>query len=150
MQAIIKKENYRRGVAAVTAVTAVVVGFLVIFGAQAIQRIQAVENHWAVYSQDANEADQLLHNISVPMGYGGFIHNFKNYILRRDPQVLKVLIKNRAAVDADLRALQKRVINAEEKAALKSIHAVLTKYDNAIDRAGIAFSRGLSDRKSVV
>lgn len=136
--------SYGRGAIVIAAVTVVVAGFLLIFGAQAIQRIRAVENHWAVYSRDAAEADQLLHHISVEMGYGGFIHNFKNYILRRDPAALERLEQNRIALNTDLLALQKRIISDGEKAALADIHASYAAYASAVERAQVAFERGLS------
>lgn len=144
VKANFKRTGYKRGAAVIAAVTVVAAGFLLIFGMQATKRIRAVENHWAVYSQDATEADELLHNITMQMGYGGFIHNFKNYILRRDPTALELLAQNRIAVDADLRALQNHVISVEEKEALADISAAFIKYDNAVDRARIAFERGLS------
>ena len=140
----IKSARYGRGAAVIAAVTVVVAGFLLIFGAQAIQRIQAVENQWAVYSREAAEADRLLHHIAVEMGYGGFIHNFKNYILRRDPATLALIDGNRTTVETDLRELQHRIISDEEKAALADIRAAFMTYDAAVDRARMAFDRGLS------
>lgn len=78
------------------------------------------------------------------MGYGGFIHNFKNYILRRDAVYLARLSKNRLAVDVKLRSLEKRIISDEEKTALAEIHAAFIRYDSNVDHARIAFERGLS------
>lgn len=139
-----KQGSYQRGAVFIAAVTVLVTGFVLIFGIQALQRIQSAESHWALYSDDANEADHLLHDITVQMGYGGFIHNFKNYILRRDPVYLGRLSKNRLAVEVNLRALEKRTISDAEKTALAEIHAAFIRYDSAVDQARFAFERGLS------
>ena len=143
-KAELRSGGYGRGAIVIAAVTAVVAGFLLIFGAQAVERIRAVENHWGVYSRDAAEADQLLHHISVAMGYGGFIHNFKNYILRRDLTALERLEETRHTLSTDLAALKKRIISDGEKAALADIQATYTRYDAAVERARVAFERGLS------
>lgn len=140
----LQQGSYKRGAVVIATVTVLITAFVLIFGIQALQRIQAAENHWAVYSDNANEADQLLHGISVEMGYGGFIHNFKNYILRRDPVYLARLSKNRLAVEVKLRSLEKRIISDAEKTALAEIRAAFIRYDSNVDHARIAFERGLS------
>lgn len=140
----LRRSGYRRGAVIIALVTAAAAGLLLVFGIQAIQRIHTVENYWGVYSQDAAEADQLLHEISVEMGYGGYIHNFKNYLLRRDKTYVDRLAQNRAAADAQLLLLEFHVIGAEEQAALAAIRATMVKYDSAVDRARVAFARGLS------
>lgn len=137
-------DSYKRGAAVIVAVTIVVAGFMLILGIQTIQRLRAVENHWSTFSNDAVEASNLLHAVSVQMGYGGYIHHFKNFVLRRDPGQLDALTENRIAVEALLEALDRHVITSGEKAALADILATFDKYTQAAERAGVAFERGLS------
>lgn len=136
--------EFKRRALVLGLLTAVTAAFLGVFGAQAIMRIQTVEERWAAYSQDAAEADRLLHGVVVQMGYGGFIHNFKNYILRRDPEDLERLKQNRADVEDALAALQGRIISGEEQDALATVHAAMQQYETVMERAQRAFERGLS------
>jgi len=136
--------GFKRRALLIAVITAAVAGVLVLFGVQSVQRIQAVEDRWVVYNQDAAEAGRLLHSISRQMGYGGFIHNFKNFILRRDLEDLAMLTNNRDAVYADLDKLERFVISQEEKAALGVIRAVFNKYTESVNSAAEAFKRGLS------
>jgi len=136
--------GFKRRALVIVVITAAVAGVLVLFGVQSVQRIQAVEDRWVVYNQDAAEAGRLLHSISRQMGYGGFIHNFKNFILRRDLEDMATLTNNREAVDADLDKLERFVISQEEKAALGVIRAVFNKYAESVNSAAEAFKRGLS------
>ena len=139
-----KHVGFKRRALVIVLITAAVAGVLVLFGVQSVQRIQAVEDRWVVYNQDATEAGRLLHSISRQMGYGGFIHNFKNFILRRDLQDMATLTNNREAVEADLDKLERFVISQEEKAALEVIRAVFDKYAESVNSAAEAFKRGLS------
>ena len=136
--------GFKRRALLIVLITAAVAGVLVLFGVQSVQRIQAVEDRWVVYNQDATEAGRLLHSISRQMGYGGFIHNFKNFILRRDLEDMAMLTNNREAVDADLDKLERFVISQEEKTALGVIRAVFNKYAESVNSAAEAFKRGLS------
>lgn len=99
----------------IAAITASVVGVIVLYGVQSIQRINEVEERWAIYNESATEGGRLLNDITRQMGYGGFIHNFKNYILRRDVGYVALLIVNRDAVYDALNKLDSYVITDEEK-----------------------------------
>lgn len=139
-----RRTGFKRRAALIVVLTGIAVGGLLLFGVQSVQRIQAVEKRWADYSQNAAEAGRLLHDISRQLGYGGYIHNFKNYVLRRDLEYVATLVNNRDAVYADLDALERHVISDEEKAALIDIRNVFEKYANGVPIAAEAFSRGLS------
>ncbi|MCW8914440.1 MAG: response regulator [Magnetovibrio sp.] len=125
-------------------VTAGVTGIMALFGVQLVQRISNVEELWTVYNQDAVKADQLLKNISRQLGYGGYIHNFKNYVLRRDLEYISNLTKNEEVLYRDLQLLENFVITAEEQKALHNIRDVFDQYVRAVDIAENAFNDGLS------
>lgn len=139
-----RRTGFRHRALVIAVVTAMVAGVMVLFGLQSVQRIHAVEKRWAVYSQEAAEAGRLLHSISRQMGYGGFIHNFKNYILRRDAVYVPMLLSNQDTIYADLAAIERHIISNEEKAAVLAIRSVFDHYAKGISIARDSFERGLS------
>ena len=140
----IAQGGYARGAIVIAMVTAVVAGFLILFGVQTIERLKSVENRWANYSEDAVRGSNLLQDLSMQMGYGGFIHNFKNFILRRDFGDLGQLSKDRDGVYALLSELESHVITQDEMDALARIRMTFDRYSSAVDRARHAFDSNLS------
>lgn len=139
-----RRTGFRRRALVIAVLTTAVASVMVLFGVQSVQRIQAVKEHWAVYSQDAAQGTRELHAISRQLGYGGYIHNFKNYVLRRDLDYVATLIRDRDAIYAALDQLENYVISQEEKMALVSLRKVFDMYASALPRAVRAFNRGLS------
>ncbi|MFC1672731.1 ATP-binding protein [Pseudomonadota bacterium] len=139
-----RRASFRTRAFVIGFVTFIVAGFLAVFATQAVKQIRATETQWAHYSQDAQEGGRLLHIVSRQMGYGGFIHNFKNYILRRDQEYLEFLAQNRAALSNALSELQLHIIGEDEQAALAEIRRVFISYGLAMDTAKRAFGSGLS------
>ncbi len=57
-------------------------------GNQTQDRFHDIESSWQVYSDEAELRGELLNRMWSHLGYGGIIHNFKNYVLRQDQQYL--------------------------------------------------------------
>ncbi len=82
---------------------------------------------------------EILSTMRSAMGYGGMIHNFKNFVLRQDePRIAKV--KTGVAGVRDAIAVYRELgVNAVEDAALNDIESVVASYDQNIDvAAGLA------------
>jgi len=47
-------------------------------------RFHQIEEGWQDYSKDADPRGIWISEIRGYFGYGGMIHNFKNYVLRQD------------------------------------------------------------------
>lgn len=77
--------------------------------------------------------ERALFNIKSNMGYGGFIHDFKNYVIRRDRSYLESSEKK---VDNTLKYLKEytqiKDLTQEEFKALASIHSVVLSYQKKI------------------
>ncbi len=85
---------------------------------------------WRAF-QDANDAraraiDALVMNI----GYGGMIHPFKNFVLRKDIQRLPKIQDAAGASNAALEQYAATKIGEEEREALAAIREVITAYAN--------------------
>ena len=77
--------------AAVLLAATVLVGLYL--GGQTQQRFKDIDDSWRVYTGEAERRGELLSRIRGHLGYGGIIHNFKNYVLRKDPVYLNTLQK---------------------------------------------------------
>jgi len=138
------RSGFKHGAALIMLVTVSAASLLIVFGVQSVQRIEAVKEHWIDYSHDAAEAGRLLHNISLQMGYGGFIHNFKNYLLRHDFEYAVTVGNKSVAINTDLDQLETLMISDEENTAIKTIRHVVGQYTAGVGLVAEAFKNGMS------
>ena len=75
--------------AAVLLISTVLVGLYL--GGQTQIRFRNIETSWQTYFDQAARRGELLSRIRADLGYGGIIHNFKNYVLRKDQKYLNRL-----------------------------------------------------------
>ncbi|MBT7158362.1 MAG: hypothetical protein HN898_10875, partial [Rhodospirillaceae bacterium] len=76
----------------------VIIGFLVAVGAvfvvsAALIRGKVADSqiYWSHYQDISSPKDRALNSLVSNLGYGGMIHQFKNYVLRQDaPRVAKI------------------------------------------------------------
>jgi len=83
---------------------------------------------------DQRTKTEILSKVRADLGYGGMIHNFKNYILRLDePRIAKV---NKAAKRSrnDIAAFRRLGISPAENKALNDIESVITAYENNLNK----------------
>jgi signal transduction histidine kinase/CheY-like chemotaxis protein len=117
-------------------VTLAVVAGVVRFSAVVDRKVVAVNESWVVYNRDVRIKAALLDDLTRHMGYGGFIHHFKNYVLRRDPVYGVKAGESLARLDAALVRYAALDISDDERAALVRFKEVVDEY--AAKRADIA------------
>ena len=86
----------------------------------------------------------LLGEIRSALGYGGMVHQLKNYVLRQDaPRIARVsgAIEDFRDWTAEYRALG---ISPDEEAALRQLEGVVDAYAAALDQAISLVSEGLA------
>ncbi len=95
-------------------------------------RIDNLSNQWNSFDQKTVEKVALLTDIRQQIGYGGMIHNFKNYLLRQNPELLVKVYKNIRL--AGIAIAKYRVLGTfyEEEKALREIESVILTYRNKI------------------
>jgi len=99
---------------------------------------------WEEFEQGAASKTDILNNLRSAMGYGGVVHQFKNYVLRKDrPRIVKVQTKLRD-VQVALTAYQSRGVSEVEKGALKTIARIMTEYAEALTMVERMASQGAS------
>ncbi|MFC1484425.1 PAS domain S-box protein [Candidatus Neomarinimicrobiota bacterium] len=137
-------QTYKRRVALILAITGLTTVALVSFGFALWMRIVKLENQWSEYNQAAIEKTHILGNIRAAMGYGGFIHNFKNFVLRQSPSDIPRIENNRAALNDALQEFQHLDLNEPEQRALGELVAVFEEYLHKFEMARRLVSEGQS------
>lgn len=108
--------------------TAVLSTALIWFGFSLRDKIVGVETLWDEYEQVASQASHALSRINGGFGYGGFIHNFKNFVLRKDPSRLPLLQDNLTDVYGAIADYRRLAISPAERTALDDLERVVDRY----------------------
>ncbi len=97
---------------------------------------------------DSNKKKLIVSQLKETVGYGGFIHNFKNYVIRGDEKYAKRVEKNYTIVIKLINQYKalKGVTN-EELELLGSIQSVFTKYKDGLEKVVEENNKGLSVRQ---
>lgn len=95
--------------------------------------IAKIGNDWTHYQQNAVERQIQLAEIKSQFGYGGFIHNFKNHVLRGTQKYADRFKQNENRMDQAFAAYEQLNISQEERAALSAVRAVAAQYAKAIN-----------------
>ncbi|WP_135078683.1 methyl-accepting chemotaxis protein [Terasakiella sp. SH-1] len=106
-----------------------IVGFTSTISAWRISsNIETSKNYWEKYQDISSPKEQAINALLKNLGYGGMIHQFKNYVLRKDQKRIE---KIQTAVGASIAALQSYEaagVNDVEKQALADIRDVIKAY----------------------
>jgi len=98
---------------------------------QAKNNVDTISQTWTVFQASRSEKSRLLSTLRGEIGFGGMIHQFKNFILRMDPpRLAKIRKKLAGAVGATIQYQALGVSEAEKK-SLADISAMLTAYSEA-------------------
>jgi len=87
-----------------------------------------------------------LSTLQGAIGYGGMIHNFKNYVLRQDAPRIKAIEQNMADVRAAIDSLRATGLNGAEETALTDIARVVAAYADRLALAREMAERGEDPR----
>jgi len=129
------KFSHQQSIIIIAIASITIVVAIILLGISSIQRIQNIQSHWAVYSTKSAESAQTLDRIRQHFGYGGFIHHFKNLVLRQEPSLMP-------RIEADIEAIEKAIqkykslqIDKAELDALNKIETTIREYKNNYELA---------------
>ena len=132
----------------------VIIGFLVAVGAvfvvsAALIRGKVADSqiYWSHYQDISSPKDRALNSLVSNLGYGGMIHQFKNYVLRKDGKRLGRIRAAAGAAQGALKAYRAVGINAEEQAAIKAISGVIADYTAKTDLVAALVAEGKTSRQ---
>ena len=100
-----------------------------VFGTYAATQYSRVQSAWTEYADRVSRFDETLATLHRALGFGGFIHNFKNLVLRKN------LEHYSPRVERDYQALQKTfremdtlMQSQEDRAAVDTIRSTVNEY----------------------
>jgi len=98
-------------------------------------KFSELNNNWRDYSNGPAKKMHYLQEISTAIGYGGMIHQFKNYVLRQDEKRIKKVQTKIATAMEFVEAYRAIGISEKEKDALNTIVSVINQYGAAVTKA---------------
>ncbi len=107
-------------------------------------RFRQIEKGWQEYSKDADPRGIWISEIRGYFGYGGMIHNFKNYVLRHDEIYARTLHIQTNLLRQAIEAYQSAHPSALEQEALNRISNVVEEYARNIDKIAVGIQQGMS------
>ncbi|OHU87645.1 MULTISPECIES: sensor domain-containing diguanylate cyclase [Pseudoalteromonas] len=110
----------------------------------AIQKSEQLNANWQQITSSNLEKAVLLAKLDQNMGYGGFIHHFKNYVLRRDSRYLLGAQTGLSQVYDSISALKKLRLTSEEVSAIDAIESTVRTYAIKLSEAQSEKLRELS------
>lgn len=115
--------------------TIVLISIITGWGLAVSTRFAAAHQIWADYNEQAVASYEALSDIDRRIGYGGFMHNFKNFVLRRDEIYIPKIDADLAGLFAAINRLEVLLSEAEDRAALAKLRATFEEYRGKYERA---------------
>ena len=106
------------------------------------KNISQISSNWKLFQLELSEKSRLESRLRESIGYGGMIHDFKNYILRQESGRIKHVQSHISASLAILNQYEKLDITTAEVMALKDIKIMLNHYEKAIFKSENMFAKG--------
>jgi len=132
MKTFSENAAYRRQSRWIMLAVGMIIVLTTAFGWLAVLRFRATEASWERYTERASEIRQAGAELDQKIGYGGFIHHFKNLILRRDlPRYQAAIESDLSGLNASLDRLDGLLRGPEDRAALARVRATFVEYADA-------------------
>lgn len=136
------------GIRSAARISVAAIGLIVVVAAIAasiwVHSVNNLNAHWSEFEKGTEKKSAYLGLLRSTLGYGGIIHNLKNYVLRGDKYRLirgyKSLLEQRIIINA----YRNTEISDRENAALTTLENVINQYHNAFSRAEIFADKNYS------
>lgn len=119
------------GIAAALLLAATVLTGLYL-GLETQDRFQRIDSSWRDYVEEADHRGELLSRIRGHLGYGGIIHDFKNYVLRQSPRYLRDVQAGFADFKATIEEYRQSHPSPLELAQLEVVETTIEEYESKL------------------
>lgn len=99
---------------------------------RASEQIEEIQQSWTAFRSQNDEKARLINSLNQVLGYGGMIHNFKNYILRKDFTYFTKSEQSMGAAQSVVKQYIALGTSPTEKLVLSDIQTMLNNYQKAI------------------
>ncbi|SOH93879.1 Signal transduction histidine kinase [Monaibacterium marinum] len=139
------KGNFYRHGRLISVLAAAITGIaLFLYVGILYQGITRTQLQWNTFSASQAEVSTDSYMLKTYLGYGGMIHNFKNYIIRQDPEYAERTRHYMDLSTAIIKKFQANTTDENELRILGSIESVVTEYAQKLLIAEDGIARGLS------
>ncbi|MGX0877346.1 PAS domain S-box-containing protein [Roseovarius sp. MBR-154] len=128
------KRTYKLAMAAALLVLVTVATGLYL-GAQTRAQFTDIADSWTDYAEDPEKKGVWISSLRGYLGYGGIIHNFKNYVIRKDDAYRTRMIDQLTQFDAVMASYLSEPLPGAERRALETIRATIEDYRARIEIA---------------
>lgn len=101
------------------------------------------EREWGVFQSQAMRKVELANQLRVEIGFGGLIHHFKNYLLRKEDGYKEEVFRRAEAVRILIDEYRKLEPNAVESQALDLILDMVNQNEGSMAVAASLFETGI-------
>ena len=103
-----------------------------------------ITDEWIIFEGEVAEKQRLLSALRGAIGYGGFIHQFKNFILRGDEKLYTPTMDNLRLTRRILVDYAGLKTNGKERSALADLSGTMAEYSHAASLAKKMVANGLA------
>jgi len=104
-------------------------------GLKTAHRLNTIQSDWLDFRHVTANKGQSLSQVRNYFGFGGFIHNFQNYVSKRDLELEGVVRRDIEELLAAISRYEIVGVASSEKAALSDIRYVIARYGKNLDKA---------------
>jgi PAS domain S-box-containing protein len=137
----LKRSKFIGLAAAVLLISTVVTGLFL--GMQTRDQFRDVAASWSGYADDTEKKGVWISSIRGHLGYGGIIHDFKNYVLRGEDDYRERLAIQLVQFHAVMDSYLAEPLPEAERAALLTIRETIEEYEAKLPTATRAAAEGL-------
>ncbi|MFY8282285.1 ATP-binding protein [Pseudoalteromonas sp. SSMSWG5] len=112
----------------------IVIALVILLTFTSLFSYKNVDSQWHDYSETATNVYVLHDKLIQKLGYGGFIHHFKNLVLRKNTELYLPKIKNELAAIKDLLS-KLSAIEEYDQTALTDVTKTVSEYEAKLDIA---------------
>ncbi|MDP6429241.1 MAG: PAS domain S-box protein, partial [Rhodospirillales bacterium] len=109
-----------------------------------LNNVRGIEAKWMTFQAGRSEKVRAVNALRRELGYGGIIHSFKNYVLRKDAGLKRIADTKLGGARAIIAQYRSLGVGAIEEKALTDIAGVLDAYAGALATAERLIGRGES------